>query len=143
MLKRTINYTDFNDQPQSDEFYFHLSKAELVRLEFGVHGGLEAALKKMIESEDKAEILAIFEKIVQGSYGIKSEDGKNFLKTPAILSDFQSSAAYDALFTELITDEKEMAKFINGIIPKDLVAMMAGTQPQDKPAGSPPLPPSQ
>ena len=33
MLKKTIKYTDYNGEEQTEDFYFNLSKAELTEME--------------------------------------------------------------------------------------------------------------
>ena len=48
MLKKTITYEDFNGETVSEDFFFHLSKAELVELEMSHTGGLSASLERII-----------------------------------------------------------------------------------------------
>ena len=40
MFKKTITYNDFNGVERTEDFYFHLTKAELIKLEFSESGGL-------------------------------------------------------------------------------------------------------
>ena len=42
-----------------------------------------------------------------------------FTKNDAIREEFVSTMAYSEIFTELATDDKAAADFINGILPKD------------------------
>lgn len=120
MLKKTISYTDFNGDDVSEDFYFHLSKAELVELELSYKGGLEAAIKRIVEAEDGKAIIAEFKKIILGSYGQRSEDGRRFIKNQTLRDEFESTEAYSTLFMELVTDAEKAAEFVRGIIPKDL-----------------------
>ena len=120
MLKKTITYTNFNDEEVSEDFYFHLSRAEIVELELSEEGGLSAALQKIIDSKDGKEIIARFKDIILGSYGKRSEDGKYFHKSDEIRREFESSEAYSVLFMELVTNAGEAANFVNGIIPKGM-----------------------
>jgi hypothetical protein len=136
MLKRPITYTDFDENKITEVFYFHLSKAEIVELEVSYQDSMEAALKRIIASNDRAKLVAEFKKLILLSYGVKSADGKRFIKTDEAAKEFAQTAAYDALFMELATDANAAAIFVKGILPKDLTQ-----QPQDKPVG-PPLPPS-
>jgi hypothetical protein len=137
MLKRDITYEDFNGDPQTESFYFNLSKPELVELEFSFKGGLAAAIQKIIDSKDYGLLISEFKKIILMSYGIKSEDGKSFIKSEELSHKFSQTAAYNALFIELATNENSAADFITGIIPKD---MKPANQPL--PAPSPPILPS-
>lgn len=117
MLKKSVTYTDFNGEEVTEDFFFHLSKAELVELEMSHHGGLSEALKKIIASEDGKSIIAEFKKIILGSYGKRSDDGKRFIKSQELRDEFESTEAYSTLFMELVTNTESAVEFINGIIP--------------------------
>jgi len=120
MLKRDITYEDFNGETVTETFYFNLTKTEIIQLQFGYEGGLEAAIRKIIESEDGKQLIDEFQKIVLASYGVKSEDGKRFIKTEELREEFKQTAAYDQLFMDLATNEDAAADFIKGVVPKDL-----------------------
>jgi len=136
VIKKTIKYTDFNDEEISQDFYFHLSKAELVELELSHQGGLSESMKRIIVAQDGDVIMAEFKKIILMSYGVRSVDGRKFTKNPANLEDFVSSGAYSALFMELVTDTDAMIEFVNGIVPSGLseeAARRAGIDSQKTP----------
>lgn len=133
MLKKTITYTDFNDEEVSEDFFFHLSKAELVELEMSHKGGLEAAIKRIAEAEDGKAIVAEFKNIILSSYGQRSEDGRRFVKNQALRDEFESTEAYSTLFMELVTDADKAAEFVRGVIPQDLAEEAA------KVAAAPPV----
>lgn len=126
MLKKTITYTDFNGQETEEEFLFHLSKAELVELEMSHEGGFVESMQKVVAAEDNKTIIEEFKKIILLAYGVKSADGKRFIKNQTLREEFESSEAYSTLFMELVTDTDAAIEFMNGIIPGDLV-------PQDAP----------
>lgn len=117
MLKKRIKYTDFNNEEQEEDFFFHLSKAELVELELSHEGGLSESLIKIVASEDGKAIIAEFKNIILMAYGVRSEDGRRFIKNQALRDEFESTEAYSALFMELVTDADAAAEFINGIVP--------------------------
>jgi hypothetical protein len=121
VLKKTITYTDFNGEEVSEDFFFHLSKAELVELELSHPGGMSAALERIVASEDGKSIIAEFKNIILGSYGQKSLDGRRFIKNAQLREEFESSEAYSTLFMELVMDAGAAAEFINGIIPQGMV----------------------
>lgn len=124
MLKKTINYTDFNDVKQSQECYFNLTKSELKKMEIRVNGGLSSKIKAAIDSNDGYAMLDIFEELILNAYGVKSEDGSKFIKFDKdghrLADDFKQTAAYDALFDELSSDADAAAAFVNGVIPPSL-----------------------
>lgn len=120
MLKKTITYEDFNGGEVSEDHFFHLSRAELVELEMSTEGGLSNSLQNIIASEDGKQIIAEFKKIILGSYGKKSDDGRRFIKNQQLREEFESSEAYSTLFMELVTDAGKAAEFVNGIVPGNL-----------------------
>ena len=135
MLKRPITYEDFNGETTTETFYFNLSKAELIELETDYEAGLVKTLMTIIETEDPGRIIREFKRIILRAYGIKSDDGKRFVKSDDLRADFESHAAYSALFMELSQDAQKAAEFVNGIMPPDLVE--AAKQDQDKPTALP------
>lgn len=125
MLKKTITYEDFNGTPVVEDHYFHLTKADLIEMEMGHKGGLHEYLQKIVDSEDGKAIISEFKKLILGSYGKKSEDGRRFIKTQELRDEFLSSEAYSTMFLELCTNADKAAEFVNGIIPAGLDADLA------------------
>lgn len=126
MLKKTITYEDFNGQEQTEDFYFHLSKADLIELEMSKKGGLEEWLKRVIASKDGKAIMEEFKNLIMMSVGERSDDGKRFRKDVQLRHDFRDSPAYDVLFMELVTDADKAAEFVNGIIPNNMADQLKG-----------------
>lgn len=124
MLKKLIKYTDFDGNEREEEFYFNLTKAEVLEMEISVDGGLANRLKKIIAAKDTAEILKEFKEFVLKSYGEKSADGKRFIKSPELSEAFTQTEAYSTLFMEFLQNEQAAADFVNAIIPKDLDSMI-------------------
>jgi hypothetical protein len=120
MLKKTITYTNFNDEEVTEDHFFHLSKAELVELEMSHEGGLSEALQRIVAAEDGKAIIAEFKNIILGSYGKRSADGRRFVKNQEIREEFESSEAYSTLFMELVTETDKAIEFVNGIVPQNL-----------------------
>lgn len=122
MIKKTITYTDFNEIERTEDFHFHLSNAELVEMEKSVKGGMAQMLETIIAADDEPTIIAIFKDIILKSYGVKSPDGKQFIKSKEVVDAFVFSEAYSVLYMELVQDTKAAANFVNGVIPKSLRA---------------------
>lgn len=120
MLKKTIVYTDYNGVERTEDFYFNLSKAELMEMEMTTSGGLAESIQRIVAAQDAPAIIKIFKDLVLKAYGEKSPDGKRFIKSDEISASFAQTEAYSNLFMELATDADAAAKFVNGIIPKDL-----------------------
>ena len=126
MLKKTIEYTDYNDVKRKEDFYFNLTKAEIMEMELSTTGGLAEMIQKIIDTQDTPRIIKMFKDLVLKAYGEKSADGKRFIKNDDIRDGFAQTEAYSELFMELATDANAAASFVNGIVPKDLEV------PQDK-----------
>lgn len=121
MLKKTITYEDYDGNQRTEDFYFNMSKAELVDW-LTTSGGytLDKVLEKLVKSENVKEVMDIFKDLVYRSYGEKSLDGRRFIKSKEVKDNFVETEAYSVLYMELVGDAKKAAAFFNGIIPKDL-----------------------
>ena len=117
MLKKTITYTDYNGVERTEDFYFNLTKAELMEMEIGTTGGMADMIKRIIDAKDAPAIIKIFKELVLKAYGEKSADGKRFVKSEEISNGFAQTEAYSQLFMELATDADAAAAFVNGIVP--------------------------
>lgn len=120
MLKKPITYEDYDGKIVTEDFYFNLSKTEMMELEANTPGGIKATLEGIVASQDVKSIMEWFKKLVLASYGVKSDDGRRFIKNAQIIEEFQQTPAWDALFFELATDTQAAIAFTNGIMPKDL-----------------------
>lgn len=120
MLKKTITYTDYNGVERTEDFYFYLSKADLMEMEMGTTGGFAEMIQKVVNAQDAPAIIKIFKDLILKAYGEKSADGKRFIKNDEIRDAFSQTEAYSQLFMELATDSDAAAKFVNGIMPADV-----------------------
>lgn len=118
MLKKTVTYTDYDGNERTEDFFFNLNKAEITEMELSVDGGMEKMLRKIIESRDGKRIVSVMKDIVLRSYGEKSDDGRRFIKTPAMQEAFSQTEAYVNIFMELATDANAASEFVAGIIPQ-------------------------
>lgn len=120
MLKKTINYVDYNGVERKEDFYFNLTKAEVTEMELSVDGGLSQMIEQLVNAKDNKQIIALFKEIILKAYGEKSADGRRFIKSKEISEAFSQTEAYSELFVELALNEDEAAKFIKGILPANL-----------------------
>lgn len=124
MLKKTIKYTDYNGVERTEDFYFNLNKAEIMEMQLTTVGGLDAYLKKIISAQDMPTLMRIFKDLVLKSYGVKSDDGRRFIKNAQLREEFEQTEAYSILYMELSTDAEAAAAFVNGIIPADVAKQL-------------------
>lgn len=125
MIKKTITYIDYNGTERTEDFYFNLSKAEIMKMEMGVKGGFAEMINRIIAAQDQPEIIRVFEDMIQQAYGVKTPDGKGFTKKKEDLEAFVATPAYSELFMELATNADAAAKFVNGIVPADMAKQLS------------------
>lgn len=116
MHKEIITYNDLNDVQRTEEFYFDLSKPEIVKMQSSAKGGYDVQLRSIAASLDGAKIMDFFENFIAKSYGVKSDDGRRFMKSEEISRSFMETPAYEVLFEKLVTDDKYAADFVNAIM---------------------------
>ena len=138
MYKKTITYTDYNDKERTEDFYFSLNEAELTEMQASTPGGYNNMIQKMIDSQDVNTLISVIKDLVVKSYGVKSDDGRRFIKKPELTEEFLQTPAYSKFYTSLITNEKEMSNFINNILPADLMAKVEKAKVENLTANSTP-----
>ena len=123
MLKKTITYKDYNGTERTEDFYFNLTKAEVMEMEMSTSGGLAEMIENIVKAQDSPSIIKIFKNLILKAYGEKSPDGKRFMKVndagvPLSVA-FSQTEAFSILFMELATDAEAASNFVNGIIPSN------------------------
>jgi hypothetical protein len=119
MFKKTITYLDYNGLEIKEDFYFNLTKAEIMEMQLQKSGGFAEKIQKVIDAKDVPELVSIFKELILKSYGVKSDDGKRFIKTEKVREEFTQTEAYSDLYVELATNADSASAFVNGIIPAD------------------------
>lgn len=123
MIKRVITYTDFDGNERTEEFYFNLTKSELLQMELSTEGGMKNLLERIVHTNDVPKLVNIIKELVLKSYGEKSLDGKRFIKNSELSENFVQTLAYDELLMQLLSNSEELANFCKGILPPQLLAM--------------------
>lgn len=118
MLKKTITYVDYDGNERTEDFWFHLTNAELTAMNLSAEGGLEATINKIAKELNGKRIVEMFQNLILSSYGEKSLDGRRFIKNAQLSEEFAQTEAYSQLFMELSTDAEAGAAFINGLVEK-------------------------
>lgn len=116
MIKKTITYTDFDGNEQTETCYFHISKAKIAEMELN-EAGYADMLKELGETKDGKKIMLSIKDFILNSYGIRSEDGKHFYQSEQLSKDFEATEAYSELYIELCTNVDAAIEFITGIFP--------------------------
>lgn len=119
MFKKTITFENFNGEKVSKDFYFHMSKAELLAMAADGNA-MVARINRIIESSDGAAIIKEFRQIIEAAVGMRSEDGERFIKDPIAVSNLIDSPAYDELLMELCTNAEASAEFVRQLVPEKM-----------------------
>ena len=120
MITKEITFTDYNGQERKEKYQFNFTKAELTEMELSVNGGLSAMMERIKETDDRPELMRIFKDLILKAYGVKSADGKRFVKSEELRTEFSQTEAYSELYMELVTNTDSAINFFNGLIPNDL-----------------------
>lgn len=121
MYSKKIKCKDFNDVEREQTFYFNLMDSELVEMQASIDGGLTEYGKKIIESQNVPELMALFKKLILKAYGEKSADGTRFIKDDPVrghlADEFVQTNFYSELLMEFLENPDSAVEFFTGIIP--------------------------
>jgi len=122
MIEKSVTYNSlFGDGTITRTLYFHIYEEELI--EWYLTEGQEKLpdrMRAIVEAEDWQGIIALFKRMINLGYGERIDD--DFIKDPEKTAAFTGTAAYNALFMELMSNETAAAEFFNGLFPPDLIA---------------------
>lgn len=118
MIKWPITYTDYNGETHTEDFYFNINKAELMDMQLNANGGYDEYLKTIVARKDYKLLGEEFRNLILLAYGVKSDDGRRFIKSDELREEFKQTEAYVELYMELATNEGAAEKFVNGVLPK-------------------------
>lgn len=133
MVKKTVTYTDYNGVERTEDAYFNLNELELAEIAVELPDELsdsifdntnEEEVGEVIQNLGKKEIIEFVKKLMIKSYGVKSEDGRCFIKNEKLVEEFKYSALFSAIVMELLTDDNA-AEFINAIVPANVADKIA------------------
>ena len=119
MLKQAITYTDFDGNERTENFYFNLSLPELIEL-YVEYTDVAAYIQGLIDNRKTSELIGFIKMLIRKSYGVKSDDGRRFIKSDESSDEFMQTNAYSELFTSFCIDSGKAAQFINSIIPNNI-----------------------
>ena len=120
MIKKTVTYSDLNGVNRTESFYFHYYESEILEMELSVEGGFAERIQRIIDAKDQATLIRVIKKFVLDAYGVKSDDGRQFIKNDEVRAKFEQCPAYSKIFMELVLDDKVAADFVNGVVPPEM-----------------------
>lgn len=131
-----ITYTDLDGVSVTDHVYFNMTKTELLEYVGAAidvknisansdEEMIDYAKKKLLKKLDfsnGADIIGFLKDLVLRAYGVKSEDGKRFIKVlpdgTKLADEFVQSLAFDELMSQLTDDPEKANQFMLAIMPK-------------------------
>ena len=138
MLTKTITYTDYDNNERTEVLYFNMNQLELTEFAaelpedlFDTVGDADVAnlnnqtAFRIVEKLGAKGIIDFIKKLVLDSYGVKSEDGRRFIKKPELREEFSQTIAFDTFMAELMSDDTAAANFVNAIIPASMADKLA------------------
>lgn len=131
MITREITYTDYNGDEQTEKYYFDLTVPEMLELSFSSAGDIQSTLERLSNSRKVGEIFQIIQTLIFKSVGVKSDDGKRFIKNEEVLNDFKQSRGYESFLMKMMQDTDYASKFIEQLIPQDRIQQIAGVEKVD------------
>lgn len=102
MLHKKVTYTNYNGEVVNEDVYFNLTSMELVKMEAKYEKPIVDKIKEVTEANDYKGIIALFEDLLLTAYGVKSEDGRRFIKDKQATKEFEDSIAYAEIFEQVI-----------------------------------------
>ena len=131
MITREVTYIDYNDDEQTEKYYFDLTIPEMLELSFSSAGDIQSTLERLSNSRKVGEIFDIIQTLIFKSVGGKSDDGKRFVKNEEVLNDFKQSRGYESFLMKMMQDTEYASKFIEQLIPQDRIQQIAGVEKVD------------
>ena len=137
MIGREITYKYFDDDgkevEETEKFWFHLSEEEMMDW-LSKDKDMVSNFERYIKEEDTENLFILLKKVILDSYGVRTDGGRRFSKSPELRKDFEDSLAYKKLFRDLTIGPNSAdlaAEFINGVMP-DLSDIKDQDKPQTK-----------
>lgn len=118
MLKKTVSFEDFDGHTQTEDLYFHLTKAELIEFVSQYPEDFQSYVKKIALEDRREELVFLFRNLILKSYGVR--EGSHFRKTADMAEEFSHTEAYSQLFMELFSATDNLINFFNGVLGVDL-----------------------
>lgn len=128
MLKKTVSYTDTDGVPCTEDFYFNLTRFEILELQVSRVGGFAQAMELLAKSTDQQRILSTIKELVLLAYGERTDISRHFVKRPEFAEAFSHTEAFSNLVMDMFTDTDKANAFFEGLMPADLMEQVRQEQ---------------
>ena len=116
MLKKHVKYQGFDGEIIGEDLYFNLTRMDAIELSALYESkDLAAYMDEIVKNKDIASLYRVLKDIVLLAYGVKSEDGKRFIKNDVVKKEFEESLAFAQLIEDLHETDSALSEFVTGI----------------------------
>ena len=116
MLKKHVKYQGFDGEIIEEDLYFNLTRMDAIELSARYESkDLAAYMDEIVKKKDIVSLYRVLKDIVLLAYGVKSEDGKRFIKNETVKKEFEESLAFAQLIEDLHETESALSEFVTGI----------------------------
>lgn len=129
MIKQMVQWEGFDGKQTTRTVYFNLTRFEIAHdMELEVLEQRFKAFQEDVIGDEKRdmtppeirEMLDIFKVLIKHAYGVRSQDGKRFVKNEEIWNEFVETGAFDAFVWYMFEDPNRADAFMKGIWPKEI-----------------------
>lgn len=117
MLTKKITYMNYNDEEETRECYFNLSKYELEVFDARYPGGFVAYAESIIAAKDGDKLFQLLEDLIMKCYGVRTPEGL-FVKNEKARETFRYCGAFDEMMYEMLQNPQLIEPFLQGVLPK-------------------------
>lgn len=134
MYATKITYKDFLGKERTEEFFFNLTKAEVIDTALSMpNQDWAGELMRIQLSGDVTAMMQEFERILLSSYGELQDEGRVFAKSEEISRKFKDHAAFDAMMDRFMTEPDYANQFLIKVFPQDLIQKIFDEENAGKP----------
>ena len=116
MFKIPITYIDFSGKTRTRDFYFNLTKSDIMEIHLSLPNGLDGFIEGLDDNPEVEDVIYVFKKIILKAYGKRTATNA-FIKSKEISEEFAATDAYSELFMKFIDNEDDFVmKFLQSAI---------------------------
>lgn len=116
MFKLPITYIDFTGKERTRDFFFNLTKSDIMEIHLALPNGLDGFIDSLNDDPEVEDVIEVFKKIILKAYG-KRTNTNAFIKSKELSQEFAATDAYSELFLKFLDNEEDFVmKFLESAI---------------------------
>ncbi len=119
MIKKTVEYIDYNGKAKKAELRFHISKLEYIELVASLGDDLDVVVKKLVDNNDVQGMIAMLKRVLLLAYGeiVDGEFDKEDVNGVPFKKKFAKSEQFAELFADLLENPESTQDFFAHVVP--------------------------